>query len=88
MRVRSLASLLGQGSGFAVSCCVGHRHCLDLVLLWLWHRLAATVPIQPLAWKLQYALGTALKSNKKNKNTFFFKEKMHIVIISEIKLSI
>ena len=35
-----------------------------------WHRLAATVPIQPLFWELPYASGVALKrqnSNNKNK---------------------
>ena len=32
-----------------MSCCVGHRHSSDLVLLWLWYRLAATAPIRPLA---------------------------------------
>ena len=31
--------------GAAVSCGVGHRHCSDLVLLWLWCRLAAAVLI-------------------------------------------
>ena len=35
-----------------------------LALLWLWHRLAATAPIQPLAWEFPYAEGTALKSKK------------------------
>ena len=44
---------------------VGHRRSSDPVLLWLWSRLAATAPIQPLAWKLPYAAGTALKSQKK-----------------------
>ena len=29
---------------------------LDPVLLWLWYRPAATVPIQPLAWEPPYAL--------------------------------
>ena len=29
----------------AMSCGVGHRHGLDIALLWLWCRLAATVPI-------------------------------------------
>ena len=37
------------------------------VLLWLWHTLAATAPIQPLAWKLPYTVCVALKS-KTNKN--------------------
>ena len=39
-------------SGVAMSCGVGHRHGSDLALLWLWHRLVATVPIRPLAWEL------------------------------------
>ena len=53
---------LGRGSGVAVSFGGGHRHGLDPVLLWLWHRLAATAPIWLLAWKLLYAAGEALKS--------------------------
>ena len=48
-----------------MSCGVGHRHGLDLALLWLWRRLAATVPISPLAWEPPYATGVALKSKKK-----------------------
>ena len=47
----------------AVSCGVGCRCGLDLSLLWLWHRPAATALIRPLAWELPYALGAALKSN-------------------------
>ena len=45
----------------AVSCGVGRRCGLDLVLLWLWHRLAATAPIRPLDWEPPYARGAALK---------------------------
>ena len=37
---------------------------MDLTLLWLWHRLAATVPIQPLAWELPWVAGVALKRKK------------------------
>ena len=33
--------------------------------LWLWHRMAAKAPIQPLAWELPYAVGVALKRKKK-----------------------
>ena len=51
-----------------MSCGVGCRHSSDLVLLWLWHRLAATALIRPLAWKLPYATGVALK-RQKNKPT-------------------
>ena len=36
---------------------------------WLWHRLAATAPIGPLAWKPPYAAGMALKKQKTNKQT-------------------
>ena len=58
---------MGQGSGIAMSCGVGRRHGTDPELLWLWHRLAAEVLIQPLAWELPYAAGAALKSKKKKK---------------------
>ena len=37
----------------------------DLALLWLWCRLAAAAPIQPLAWEPPYAVGAALKKKKK-----------------------
>ena len=37
------------------------RHGPDPTLLWLWHRLVAKAPIQPLAWKPPYAPGVALK---------------------------
>ena len=37
-----------------------------LVWLWLWHRWAAEALIRPLAWKLPYAAGVALK-RKENK---------------------
>ena len=50
-----------------MNCGVGHRCGLDLVLLWLWHRLAATAPIQPLAWEPPYAKGVALTTITFNK---------------------
>ena len=43
---------LGWGSSIAMSCGVGHRCGLDLMLLWQWHRPAATAPIRPLTWNL------------------------------------
>ena len=49
-----------------MSCGVGHRHSSDPALLWLWYRLAAAAPIQPLAWELPHAAGAALKA-KTNK---------------------
>ena len=35
--------------------------------MWLWHRLAATVPIQPLLCETPYAAGVALKRQKKRR---------------------
>ena len=48
---------------------VGHRHSSDPMLLWLWHSLVATAPIQPLAWEPPYFEGVALKSQKKKKKS-------------------
>ena len=60
---------MGSGSGVAVavSCGVGRRRGLDLELLWLWCRLAAVAPIGPLAWEPPYAVGVALKKERKKK---------------------
>ena len=44
---------------------VGRRCNLDLVLLWLWYRPAATAPIQPLTWEPPYPADEALKRQKK-----------------------
>ena len=54
MWVWSLASL----SGLRIQCLlwaasVSHRHSLDLLLPWLWHRPAAAAPIRPLAWAIK-----------------------------------
>ena len=54
-----------KGSGIAVNRGVGCRCGLDLA--WLWRKLAATAPIQPLAWEPPYAMGAALKKKKKLK---------------------
>ena len=68
--VPSLASLSGLRIGVAVSCGVGRRRGSNLVVLWLWCRLAAKAPIRPLAWEPPYAMGAALKGQKaKNKQT-------------------
>ena len=50
-----------------MSCGVGHRHSVDLALLWLCCRLAGVVPIRPLAWELPYAADVTLKSKEKEK---------------------
>ena len=50
-----------------MSCGVGRKCGSDLVLLWLWCRLAATVLIRPLARELPYASGTALEKTERQK---------------------
>ena len=50
-----------------MSCGVGHRRNSDLVLLWLWRRLAAIALIRPLAWEPPYAVGVDLEKTKKTK---------------------
>ena len=50
-----------------MGCDVGCRYGSDLALLWLWHRPAATVWIQPLAWEPPHAAGASLKKDEKNK---------------------
>ena len=62
---------MGSGSSIAVSYGIGRRHGLDLKLLWLWRRPAATPLIQPLAWQPPYAVGAALKKKKKNRAELF-----------------
>ena len=39
----------------------------DLALLWLWRRLAAVVPIQPLAWETSICHRCGPKYQKQNK---------------------
>ena len=52
-----------------MSCGVNCRHGLDLALLWLWSRLAATALIRPLAWGPPYAASAALeKAERQNNN--------------------
>ena len=62
-QVPSLA-LLG-GLGIVVSYGVGHRHDSDPALLWLWHKPVAPAPIGTLAREPPYAVGVALKRQKK-----------------------
>ena len=47
---------------------VGLSSGLDLVLLWLWYRLAAVALIRTLAWEPPYTVGVAPKDNNNNNN--------------------
>ena len=44
------------------------------MLLWLWYRIAALAPIQPLAWELPYATGAAWKEKVLSKLPLTYKE--------------
>ena len=50
-----------------MSCGVGHRFDLDPMLLWLWHRPAATALTAPLAWEPPYAVVSALEKDTHTK---------------------
>ena len=65
-------------------CGVDCRCGLDLVLLWLWYRLEATVPIRPLAWELPYAASAALKSKKKKKRKKRKEKEIHICYVKPV----
>ena len=50
-----------------MNCGVSRRRGSNPTLLWLQYRLAATAPIQPLAWEPPYAAGAAPESKKRKK---------------------
>ena len=70
MQVPSLALLSGLRIPNCPELCCKSQMWLDLVLLWLWYRVAAVAPIRPLAWEAPYASGgaTKKKGKKKKKN--------------------
>ena len=61
----------------AMSCGVGHKHCLDPEWVWLWCRPAAVAPIRPLAWEHPYAEGTVLKRQKQKQKQNKTKKNNH-----------
>ena len=61
-----------------MSCGVGHRCGSNMVLLRLWHRPAATAPIQPLVWELLHAVGVA-PHPKKDKKTRIKKRNQYMI---------
>ena len=68
MQVWSLALLSGLRIPHCLELqCLGLRCSLDLALPWLWHILEAAARIWALAWELPYAVGAALKKEKKKK---------------------
>ena len=69
-----------------MSCGVGCRCGSDLVLLWLWHRPAATALIGPLAWEPPYAMDVALKRQKTKKQNKQKNTQKSSSVISGLKL--
>ena len=63
-----LLHTMGREACFTCSILFKNLYLQDLALLWLWHRLAATALIRPLAWEPLYAMGAALKRQKKKKS--------------------
>ena len=57
-----------------MNCGIGCRGSSDPVLLclWLWCRLAAAAPIQPLAWEFLCFRCIPKKKNQKNKNISWY----------------
>ena len=69
--IGSIAGLDQWVEDLALLWVVGHNKAAEV--LWLWWRLAATAPIPRLAWEPSYAVGVALKKQKKKlkiKNKF------------------
>ena len=60
----------------AATCGVGHMCCLDLVLLWLWYRLAAAALIWPPSLRPSICHRCGCKKEKKKK-----KKKLTILTI-------
>ena len=60
---------------------VGHSHDWDPTLWWLWCRLAATASIHPLARALLYAIGVALKRQKKKREKEKRKISLNIFVV-------
>ena len=61
-----------------MSCGVGRRCSSDLVLPWLWRRLAAIAFIKPLAWEPPYAAGTDLQNKTKQNKT---KDETKVIVL-------
>ena len=54
------------------------------MLLWLWHRLAATAPITPLTWETPYAVGSGPRKGKKDKKDT--QKKIQVIFMAQFHL--
>ena len=71
-----------------MSCGVAQRCGLDLVLLWLWLRPAAIVPVGHLAWKFPYVIGVAIKLKKKGGGNKSQRQMFHPQIVNSERFSL
>ena len=72
-----------------MSCGIGRRHGSDPMLLWFWHRPAATALIRPVAWEPPYDMGAALENpKKKRKKRISFWPVLAFNILSSLNLLI
>ena len=68
--LRSLASLSGlRIQHHRELWCRSQTWLRSRIAVGLWHRLAATAPIRPVAWEPPYAMGAALKGQQTKKQT-------------------
>ena len=58
----------------------------DMALLWLWHRLAATAKIGPLAWESPYATGAVFKKKKKKRDVVYIYTREYYSAMKKNKL--
>ena len=57
-----------------MSCGVVHKHGSDIMLLWLWSRLAAAALIRPLAWEANHDISATTKETRGEQITSSKKE--------------
>ena len=55
-------------------------------MLWLWHSLAATAPIIPLAWETPYAMGMALEKAQRQKKKIVPEQMILLFFLEFIQL--
>ena len=65
---------------------MGRRLGSDPTLLWLWRRLVATAPIQPLTWEPPHVAGAAEGMTKRQKDKKKKEEGPKLEIESELQL--
>ena len=87
-RVRSQALLSGLGIWRCRELWCRSKTWLESTLLGLWHRLAATALIGPLAWEPPYAASAALKSTHTHTPVPWWPGGLELVIVTAVCVSL